>query len=163
MIRTAREGQQTASGAGIAVNSDAPVVCRTCDRPFVRAAWNQKDCEQCKGPGTRLKHYFAKHQLELELERTARSKRHSLSERYSAWRTLNPHIYDLFRRFALEALQSGQRIGAKAIAERIRWEVRIRYRGEFKINNSFVSRMARELIESDERFSEWFETRRLRA
>jgi hypothetical protein len=100
---------------------------------------------------------------EEQLDLLARNNKYrSLSERYAAWRALNPSIYEHFKRFAVEALEAGQKIGAKAICERIRWEVRIRYRGDFKVNNSFPSRMARELIKEDPRFGDFFETRKLR-
>ena len=99
----------------------------------------------------------------LKLETIARSRRRSLSERYAAWRALNPQVYKLFRRFAYEAFGSGHRLGAKAIAERMRWEMQVKARDDFKVNNSFVSRMVRELIEEDERFGEYFRTRKLLA
>ena len=152
-------------GYGMASQSTArrrlTVNCAHCGAAFGADNARRMYCsQQCKMDAWVLKRAD---QLPLRLETVADSKHRSLTERYAAWRELNPHIYELFKQFALEAWASGSRVGAKAIAERIRWELRIRYRGDYKVNNSFVSRMARELIEEDERFVDWFETRRLRA
>jgi len=49
--------------------------------------------------------------------------------RFVKFHTLNPHIYQLFRRFAHEVQQSGHtRYSADAIMHRIRWEHDITFR-----------------------------------
>jgi hypothetical protein len=53
----------------------------------------------------------------------------------------NPSVYNLFVSFAREAKNTGAgSVGAKAVWERLRWEVAtdIRYRGEFKLNNNYT-------------------------
>jgi hypothetical protein len=126
-------------------------------------AWREAHPPIHKATDEQLALELEKRDGPLKLETIARSKRRSLSERYLAWRALNPQVYKLFRRFAYEALESGQKFGAKAIAERMRWEMRVKARDDFKVNNSFVSRMVRELIEEDERFEGYFQTRKLLA
>jgi hypothetical protein len=72
----------------------------------------------------------------------------------------NPQTYDLFKKFALDALRSGRkRFGAQAIFERVRWYTQIETVGEFKVNNSHISCYTRLLILEDPRFADFFETR----
>lgn len=75
----------------------------------------------------------------------------------------NPDVWRLFVKFSNDAYLAGQRMGAKAIIERIRWECRVelRLKTKFKINNNHVSRYVRKLIAMDPRFNGFFETRRL--
>lgn len=71
-----------------------------------------------------------------------------LERRFAEFHAANPHVYAEFERRALQLYRAGaRRIGAKAIAERIRWDVHVRTLGnEYKLNNSFVSLYARLLI-----------------
>lgn len=62
---------------------------------------------------------------------------------FLSWHRNNPQVWTEFERFALEAANRGRRIGAKAVAERVRWESEIVRNEEFKIDNSFVSYYAR--------------------
>lgn len=73
-------------------------------------------------------------------------------------------MYLYFKRFALEARQSGvKKYGAKAIFERLRWHVMIERRGDdFKINNNYVSRYVRLLIGEHPEFNSFFSTRSLK-
>lgn len=60
------------------------------------------------------------HQLSLFPERL------SLQERFERFDVANPAVYALFLRFAREARAKGkQRYGAKAVWERLRWELSI--------------------------------------
>ena len=73
----------------------------------------------------------------------------------------NPHVYDLFKRFASDLYAAGRgHFGSKAIIERIRFETAVRGNDEFKINNNFASCYARLLILDMPIFREFFETRR---
>lgn len=74
----------------------------------------------------------------------------------------NPNIYHLFRRFAFEAQERGfKHFGAKAIMERVRWEVRMDTTGnsEFKINNNFTAFYARKLMRDYPSMAGFFRTR----
>lgn len=67
-----------------------------------------------------------------------------LDARFEAFHRANPAVFGLFVAFAEQAKVRNMRIGAKAIAERIRWEVPVDTKGDtFKLNNIFVSRYAR--------------------
>ena len=76
----------------------------------------------------------------------------------------NPQVYDLFKKFAYEARDAGFRhIGAKAIAERIRWQTMLEtHGGGWKVNNNYVSRYVRMLLDECPFFRGFFETRGLK-
>lgn len=84
-----------------------------------------------------------------------------LERRFAEFHAANPHVYAEFERRALQLYRAGaQRIGAKAIAERIRWDVHVRTLGdEYKLNNSFVSLYARLLIHRHPELADVIETR----
>lgn len=57
----------------------------------------------------------------------------------------NPHVYRMFEKFALEAINHGrEHLGAAAIVERMRWYTNIETKGEaFKIGNDYRAFYAR--------------------
>ena len=55
----------------------------------------------------------------------------------------SPRVWRHFERFALEAVQSGRKMGAKAVMERVRWETEIEQSQEFKVSNSWTAYYAR--------------------
>lgn len=87
----------------------------------------------------------------------------TLDERFEIFHAENPHVFEVMVRLAREAKARGRRrIGAKALAERARWELAFAVEGEdFKINNSYVSRYARLLAETHPELADLFEFRRL--
>jgi hypothetical protein len=89
----------------------------------------------------------------------------TLQERFDEWARENPDVIGHFLRFAREARNAGfERYGVKAIAERVRWHVLVEKRGaEFAINNSFMSRLARLLVERDPSLEGMFEFRKLKS
>jgi len=90
----------------------------------------------------------------------------TIQESYEAWRAQNPHVVALMERFAADAAESGRRIGVKALAERVRWELNVtinRAGDPFRFNNNFTSRIARELIARHPDLERTIEVRRLRA
>ena len=89
----------------------------------------------------------------------------SLDEKFERYHRENPQVFELFRRFAFDAKRTGRRIGAKAIMERIRWEMNLTTRDSegFKINNNYTSRYVRLLEEKYPEFKGFFEKRELRS
>jgi len=71
-------------------------------------------------------------------------------ERYQEWKSGadGRRILALFERFALDAASIGQRFGFKGVAERVRWEIAVvrRSREDYKVDNAFVSMIARDLV-----------------
>ena len=61
------------------------------------------------------------------------------------WHKANPHVWELFERFALEAVKSGRKhFSHWLIMNRIRWETSISTTGDdFKIRNDFIAYYAR--------------------
>jgi hypothetical protein len=61
-----------------------------------------------------------------------------------AWHKANPHVWELFERFAWEAVHNGQKLSHWLIANRIRWETYIVTTGEeFKFPNEHIAFYAR--------------------
>ena len=83
-------------------------------------------------------------------------------DRFVDYHKANPHVYDLFKKFARELLTKGLRhYGAKAIMERIRWHIEVETAcDDFKINNNYTSCYTRLLINEDPIFKNFFDTRR---
>ncbi len=87
----------------------------------------------------------------------------TLADRYAAFRDANPHVLDAFEAVAAQWLAGHQRVGMKAVAERIRWETGIRTGDAWKVNNSFVAFIARDLLERRPEWRSRIETRTQRA
>ena len=96
----------------------------------------------------------------------------SLDAQFVAFDGANPRVFIEFKKLA-EQMLSAQiakgkkpRIGARAVWERLRWEVEIdtvnTYGDSFKMNDHMVSRYARKLAASDSRFATAFEFRKLK-
>lgn len=83
-------------------------------------------------------------------------------EAFWAYHSENPHVYELFKRYAHDLRRAGRNhYGAKAVMERIRWHYSVETLGDdFKLNNNYTSCYARLLIMQDSRFASFFQTRR---
>jgi hypothetical protein len=70
---------------------------------------------------------------------------HNILSDFRKYHAANPHVYQLFRRFTLQVINTGrERYGAKSIFEQIRWHTEIESKGEdFKINNNYTPFYAR--------------------
>lgn len=88
----------------------------------------------------------------------------TLAERYAAFKAANPQVLDAFEALTSEWLAAGHaRVGMKAVAERARWETGIRTSEAWKVNNSFVAFIARDLIARRPEWAGAIETREQRA
>jgi hypothetical protein len=85
-----------------------------------------------------------------------------LEREFAVFHASNPHVYEEFERRALELHRAGQRrIGVKAIAERLRYDVMLRTLGdEYKINNNRVAFYSRLLIHRNPELADAIETRK---
>lgn len=63
------------------------------------------------------------------------------------WIEENPALYDLFKSYARDLFNSGEKFSVKLIAERVRWEVRVHWKGTFKISNDLVAYIGRKLVQ----------------
>lgn len=85
---------------------------------------------------------------------------HSTQEKFLDYHRANTQVWEWFEKFALEAALCGRRIGAKAVAERVRWEAAIERKDkEFKLNNNFVAYYARIFCAKYEAYKNYFEFR----
>ena len=93
----------------------------------------------------------------------AGARKLTVEERFEAWAKDNPKVVGFFLKFAREARDAGmRRYGTKAIAERVRWYVIVEKKGDdYKINNTYMSRVARYLVKLDPSLSGLFEFRKL--
>jgi len=79
----------------------------------------------------------------------------------------NPHVYELFKRFANEVRASGHtKFSARDIFPRIRWYTMVETRGDpdgMKINNNWSPFYARMIAQEDSRFRDFFQFRTSKA
>lgn len=72
----------------------------------------------------------------------------------------NPHVYELFERFAVEAFSKGKKVGARNIWEKIRWELAIETNSEdWKLNDHFVPYESRLAMLRNPQLAGFFERR----
>jgi len=81
-----------------------------------------------------------------------------LLEKFKKFHAENPVVYELFKRFATEAKNSGRvRFSHWMIMNRIRWYSSIETNGEkYKLSNDFIALYARLLIYNDQTFEKFF-------
>ncbi len=97
---------------------------------------------------------------QLELFKTTK-----LDAEFDDFHAKNPAVFEMFYRFAQQAYESGRkRIGAKMIAERIRWETAISPTSpDYKVNNSYISRYARLCAQKYPELGNLFTMRKLKS
>jgi hypothetical protein len=88
----------------------------------------------------------------------------SLKRKWWEWHKQNPHVYELFEKFTLDAISKGHdRLSAWLIVNRIRWETAVETRGDdFKISNDFIAYYARLFMHNHPRYEGFFKTKTLR-
>ena len=88
----------------------------------------------------------------------------SIKHKWWEWHKQNPHVYDLFEKFTLDAISKGhERLSAWLIVNRIRWETAVETRGDdFKISNDFIAYYARLFMHNHPRYEGFFKTKQLR-
>ena len=101
--------------------------------------------------------------LDLPIVAPAYTPGMTLEQRYEAWREVNGHVVDALEDVVREWLAAGQRkVGVKFAGEVLRWRTGTRAHGDaWAINNSYLSRCARELIERHPSWASHIETRAL--
>lgn len=81
-------------------------------------------------------------------------------ERFKQFHQQNPHVFRLFRQFAEEALNAGQKVGARAIWERMRWHTQVETNAsDYRLNDHYAPYFSRWLMLTDLRFAGFFERR----
>ena len=85
----------------------------------------------------------------------------SSPEAFAAYHQENPQVYEAFKTFTFELIHAGhtQRLGAKLIIERIRWQSLISGNDAFKVNNNYAPYYSRMFMEEFPQFMDIFATR----
>ena len=85
--------------------------------------------------------------------------------RFKDFHEANPHVYELIKRFTMEAIAAGfKHYGIQSIAERVRWHTAIETEGEaLKLNNNHTAYYARMFMDDYPDHEGFFRTRVLTA
>lgn len=85
--------------------------------------------------------------------------------KFAAYNRENPQVYAALRKFALEAKRAGrERMGMKALFERVRWFTQVEAQGDsFSLNNNYTAFYARMLMDLEPELAGFFETRKAKA
>jgi hypothetical protein len=84
--------------------------------------------------------------------------------RFEAYVSENPQVYRMFCLFTKQLIRAGwNHLGAKMIAERVRFESYVKGNDGYKINNSFVSYFARRFERDHPQHQGIFEFRKSKA
>jgi hypothetical protein len=93
----------------------------------------------------------------------------TIRDRFIAFHKMNPEVYQLFERFTLEAIDCGvDKMGARLIYERIRWENMITTKGAgysteskklLKLNDNYIAWYARLFMAKNRKHVGIFELR----
>lgn len=97
----------------------------------------------------------------IELQ-ASREKSPTLAQRFEEYHRENPHVYELFLKYAKQVKNSGfDRFSSKAIYERLRWHLSFETNDcdAFKLNNNYTSFYARKVMAEHPEFTNFFETR----
>lgn len=91
------------------------------------------------------------------------SARETIDERFRAFHAAHPQVLEALVALAREAKARGrERIGAKALWERARWDLWLDAGGEpYRLNNDFTSRYARLIADTHPELAGLFEFRAL--
>lgn len=94
-----------------------------------------------------------------------KGEQETLDERFAKWIEANPQVLEVFTRRALQYQAEGRKkVGAKRIVEDMRWDEQLWTANDpFKINNLFVSRLARLAVTRQPRLAGFFEFRELQS
>lgn len=91
-------------------------------------------------------------------------RRLTLDEEFALWADDNERVVALFIRYALAAKRSGKKVGAKAVWERLRWELHVESTGDGpRLNNNYTALVARVAMEREPELRGFFDTRERRA
>lgn len=89
--------------------------------------------------------------------------RNKHEQKYREWAEKNPELLGLFLLYARERMALGRKFGMKALWERVRWDrpVTITRTDAWRLNNSHVSYVARDLLRVEPRLKDFIQTRRV--
>lgn len=71
----------------------------------------------------------------------------SLRGKAHKWMDENPDMMGMFRYYAQQMLSRERSFGIGLLTERVRWEAKVKWEGDYKISNNHRAYIARQLIE----------------
>ena len=88
----------------------------------------------------------------------------NLLDKFKKFDAENPHVYKLFEKFTLQAIDKGhRRLSAWLIVNRIRWETMVMTTGiDFKISNDFIALYSRKFMEKNPQYDGFFVTKEMK-
>lgn len=101
-------------------------------------------------------------QLRMHRNQGTRRRKHRAVVAFNAeqWVLAHPEVYNAFKSLAIESRQMGHKhIGAKMLAEIIRWKTKVPGGKDFKVSNSAVTYMARKFMEEHPEYQGFFRTK----
>ncbi len=100
----------------------------------------------------------------IDMQPLVRAQGATIQERFESFHSQNGWVYRAFESLAEAWIAKGhRRIGMKMLGEVVRWQYGQTVGDHFKINNSYLSRYSRLLLEDHPEWAEHVETRTLRA
>ncbi len=90
-----------------------------------------------------------------------RIKKYSLKAKAEKWMDGNPKAMNLFRDYAQQMMSRQRRFGIGLLTERVRWECKFKWTGEFKISNNHRAYIARRLIEETPELAKYIVLKRV--
>lgn len=88
----------------------------------------------------------------------------ALRQRFAIYHAKNPHVYEMFKKFAFAASAEKDTYSADAVLHRMRWYTEIETRGDrFKINNNYAAYYGRLFMNEFPQHKGFFRTRLLAA
>ncbi len=88
-----------------------------------------------------------------------------INRRFAAFHQANPNVYDELVRLSRQAKAAGrERVGLRMLFEVVRWNQLTSTTGDqFKLNDNYISRYARLIMDQEPDLAGLYETRELRA
>jgi hypothetical protein len=89
----------------------------------------------------------------------------TLREKFEVFDNDNPHIYEMFAGFTIEAINAGKtKLSAWLITNRIRWETEVVTKSEdkYKISNDYIALYARKFIAENPQYKNFFNIKEMK-
>jgi hypothetical protein len=80
-------------------------------------------------------------------------------ENFETYDVEHPDIWDMFRMFSLQVASRREHFSAKCVFHRIRWETVVGNKGDYKIDDGWISHYARKFAKEYPEHNELFQFR----
>ena len=86
----------------------------------------------------------------------------TLAEKAEIWMDENPDMMQMFREYAKQMLSRKRCFGIGLLSERVRWEAKVNWTGDYKISNNHRAYIARRLIKEMPALEELMVTKKVK-